>query len=137
MEYDVNGFLEKNRDTVSKELTNVLAQSNMSLCKQVMALEEIDTLSIDANKGNTTLGGRVVISANRKQVCHQSTESLVDSPPPTWDIVLLLIVLLIIVFPYACHVHCPPSFIVLCPLLTVHHCSSFGFTGNQPDSTQS
>lgn len=82
MEYDVNGFLEKNRDTVSKELTNVLAQSNMSLCKQVMALEEIDTLSIDANKGNTTLGGRVVISANRKQVCHQSTESLVDSPPP-------------------------------------------------------
>lgn len=80
MEYDVNGFLEKNRDTVSKELTNVLAQSNMSLCKQVMALEEIDTLSIDANKASTTLGGRVVISANRKQVCHQSTESLPALP---------------------------------------------------------
>lgn len=80
VEYDVNGFLEKNRDTVSKELTNVLAQSNMSLCKQVMALEEIDTLSIDANKASTTLGGRVVISANRKQVCHQSTESLPALP---------------------------------------------------------
>lgn len=136
MEYDVNGFLEKNRDTVSKELTNVLAQSNMSLCKQVMALEEIDTLSIDANKGNTTLGGRVVISANRKQVRHQSTESPVASPL-TWPIVLLLIVLLIIVFSYACHVLCPPSFIVQCPLFTVHYCTSFGFTGTQPDSTKS
>lgn len=65
----MNGFLEKNRDTVSKELTNVMAQSNMLLCKQVMVLEEVDTLGTDANKNTTTLGGRVVISANRKQVC--------------------------------------------------------------------
>lgn len=64
----MNGFLEKNRDTVSKELTNVLAQSNMLLCKQVMNLEEVDTLGTDTNKIATTLGGRVVISANRKQV---------------------------------------------------------------------
>lgn len=68
VEYDVNGFLEKNRDTVSKELTQVLGESNMSLVKQVMSLEEIDTLSVDSAK-TSTLGGRVVISAHRKQVC--------------------------------------------------------------------
>lgn len=67
MEYDVNGFLEKNRDTVSKELVNVMRQSKMSLCKQLMEMEEIDTLSADAAKTHT-LGGRVVISAAKKQV---------------------------------------------------------------------
>ncbi|XP_022230994.2 unconventional myosin-Va isoform X2 [Drosophila obscura] len=67
VEYDVYGFLEKNRDTVSKELTSVLAMSSMSLVKQVMALEDIDTLGVDANT-TSTLGGRVVISAGRKQV---------------------------------------------------------------------
>lgn len=114
MEYDVNGFLEKNRDTVSKELTNVLAQSNMSLCKQVMALEEIDTLSIDANKGNTTLGGRVVISANRKQVCHQSTESLVDSPPNLGYCIAI-----------NCIANNCISIRLSCPLSTVHHRSLY------------
>lgn len=67
VEYDVMGFLEKNRDTVSKELVNVLRSSKMSLCKQLMEMEEIDTLSADAAKTHT-LGGRVVISAARKQV---------------------------------------------------------------------
>ncbi|XP_060659986.1 unconventional myosin-Vb isoform X1 [Drosophila nasuta] len=79
VEYDVNGFLEKNRDTVSKELTNVMAQSNMSLCKQVMSLEEVDTLSTDANKNTTTLGGRVVISANRKQQLNETRRRVVPS----------------------------------------------------------
>lgn len=67
MEYDVNGFLEKNRDTVSKELVNVMRQSKMSLCKQLMDMQEIDTLSADAAK-TQTLGGRVVISAAKRQV---------------------------------------------------------------------
>ncbi|KAM7342647.1 dilute class unconventional myosin isoform 2-T2 [Cochliomyia hominivorax] len=67
VEYDVNGFLEKNRDTVSKELVNVMRQSKMSLCKQLMEMEEVDTLSADAAKTHT-LGGRVVISAAKKQV---------------------------------------------------------------------
>ncbi|XP_075169246.1 dilute class unconventional myosin isoform X2 [Haematobia irritans] len=67
VEYDVNGFLEKNRDTVSKELANVIRTSKMSLCKQLMDMEEIDTLSADAAKTHT-LGGRVVISAARKPV---------------------------------------------------------------------
>jgi len=40
----------------------------MSLAKQVMTLEEIDTLCVDSAK-SSTLGGRVVISAGRKQVC--------------------------------------------------------------------
>ncbi|XP_017838584.1 unconventional myosin-Va isoform X1 [Drosophila busckii] len=79
VEYDVNGFLEKNRDTVSKELTNVLAQSNMSLCKQVMVLEDVDTLCTDANKNTTTLGGRVVISANRKQQLNETRRRVVPS----------------------------------------------------------
>ncbi|XP_034479996.1 unconventional myosin-Vb isoform X1 [Drosophila innubila] len=79
VEYDVNGFLEKNRDTVSKELTSVMAQSNMSLCKQVMILEEVDTLSTDANKNTSTLGGRVVISANRKQQLNETRRRVVPS----------------------------------------------------------
>uniref|UniRef100_A0A1A9X3S5 Myosin motor domain-containing protein n=1 Tax=Glossina brevipalpis TaxID=37001 RepID=A0A1A9X3S5_9MUSC len=66
VKYDVFGFLEKNRDTVSKELVNVLRRSQMSLCKQLMELEEIDTLNADASR-TQTLGGRVVISASRKQ----------------------------------------------------------------------
>ncbi|GBP09985.1 Unconventional myosin-Vb [Eumeta japonica] len=66
MEYDVNGFLEKNRDAVSKELVNVIRQSKMSLCKQLMDMPEIDTLSADAIKTHT-LGGRLIISAAKKQ----------------------------------------------------------------------
>uniref|UniRef100_A0A1A9USQ1 Myosin motor domain-containing protein n=1 Tax=Glossina austeni TaxID=7395 RepID=A0A1A9USQ1_GLOAU len=66
VKYDVIGFLEKNRDTVSKELVNVLRRSQMSLCKQLTELEEIDTLNADASR-TQTLGGRVVISASRKQ----------------------------------------------------------------------
>ncbi|XP_055916560.1 unconventional myosin-Va isoform X1 [Eupeodes corollae] len=62
VQYDVHGFLEKNRDTVSKELVNVVAQSEMTLCKQLMELEETDTLS----EAKTTVGGRVVISASKQ-----------------------------------------------------------------------
>ncbi|XP_070140380.1 unconventional myosin-Va isoform X2 [Drosophila kikkawai] len=78
VEYDVNGFLEKNRDTVSKELTQVLVESNMSLVKQVMCLEEIDTLSVDTAK-TSTLGGRVVISAGRKQQMNETRRRVVPS----------------------------------------------------------
>ncbi|KMY92004.1 unconventional myosin-Va isoform X1 [Drosophila simulans] len=78
VEYDVNGFLEKNRDTVSKELTQVLSESNMSLAKQVMTLEEIDTLSVDSAK-SSTLGGRVVISAGRKQQGNDTRRRVVPS----------------------------------------------------------
>lgn len=63
VQYDVHGFLEKNRDTVSKELVSVLAQSDMSLCKELMELEETDTLS-DAAK-TTVVSGRTVISATK------------------------------------------------------------------------
>lgn len=58
--------MEKNRDTVSKELVNVVRSSEMSLCKQLVDMEEIDTLSADV--GKTTIGGRVVISAAKQQV---------------------------------------------------------------------
>ncbi|XP_017087770.2 unconventional myosin-Va isoform X3 [Drosophila bipectinata] len=78
VEYDVNGFLEKNRDTVSKELTQVLCESNMQLVKQVMVLEEIDTLSVDSAKAST-LGGRVVISAGRKQQLNETRRRVVPS----------------------------------------------------------
>ena len=65
VQYDVHGFLEKNRDTVSKELVNVVAQSEMDLCKQLMELEETDTLS---EAKTTAVGGRVVISASKQTV---------------------------------------------------------------------
>ncbi|XP_014092302.2 unconventional myosin-Va isoform X1 [Bactrocera oleae] len=78
VEYDVYGFLEKNRDTVSKELVNVIRQSQMSLCKQLMDMEEIDTLCADAAKV-TTLGGRVVISASRQQLTADNRKRIAPS----------------------------------------------------------
>lgn len=69
VEYDVRGFLEKNRDTVSNELMGVIHQSRLPLCKQLMELEQYDTLMAEANKCYT-LGGRKLImpSSSRKKV---------------------------------------------------------------------
>lgn len=64
VEYDVYGFLEKNRDTVSKELVNVLKASDMILVRKLM---EIDDES-RGSRSNTSLGGRVILSASKTQV---------------------------------------------------------------------
>ncbi|XP_055687296.1 unconventional myosin-Va isoform X2 [Lutzomyia longipalpis] len=62
VEYTAHGFLEKNRDTVSKELVNVFRESQMSLCHHLMDLEG------DPEKKPTQAGTRVVVSASRIQL---------------------------------------------------------------------
>lgn len=64
VEYTCNGFLEKNRDTISKELVNVLRQSELSICRLLMSLDE----RADAKSKKTALDGRVVISASKQLV---------------------------------------------------------------------
>lgn len=66
MQYESNGFLEKNRDTVSKELVNVLRSSKLRLCQKLMNIE--DSAEVKEAKSNTSLGGRVVISASKTLV---------------------------------------------------------------------
>lgn len=66
VQYESYGFLEKNRDTVSKELVNVLRDSKLKLCHKLMNLEDND--SVKETKSNTSLGGRVVVSASKTLV---------------------------------------------------------------------
>lgn len=65
VQYLSNGFLEKNRDTISKELVNVMRESNLTICRSLMALE--------AQKNSQTkemgLDGRVKINAAKHLVC--------------------------------------------------------------------
>lgn len=65
MQYESLGFLEKNRDTVSKELVNVLRESRVGLCQKLMQIDDIEARE---NKSNTSLGGRVVVSASKTLV---------------------------------------------------------------------
>ena len=64
VQYEVTGFLEKNRDTVSKELVNLIRESDMALCKKLMELEEIDS-SVEKRPPS---GVRVVVSPSKPQV---------------------------------------------------------------------
>lgn len=68
VQYESHGFLEKNRDTVSKELVNVLRDSRLMLCQKLMHMED-STDAARESKSNTSLGGRVVISASKTLVC--------------------------------------------------------------------
>ncbi|XP_037046669.1 unconventional myosin-Va-like isoform X1 [Bradysia coprophila] len=63
VEYDAFSFLEKNRDTVSKELVNCLRESEMDFLRKLMELDDCDDGK--QNKLNTSLSGRVVISASK------------------------------------------------------------------------
>lgn len=67
VQYDSQAFLEKNRDTVSKELVNVLQESDMSLCQKIMEIDDLEEAK--ASKSNQSLGGRVTISASKTLVC--------------------------------------------------------------------
>lgn len=64
VKYTSNGFLEKNRDTISKELVNVLRDSDLSICRKLMSLSE----TVDQHENNTMLGGRVKINAAKHLV---------------------------------------------------------------------
>lgn len=66
VEYDAFSFLEKNRDTVSKELVNTLRESEMDFLRKLMQLDDCDDGK--QNKSNTSLSGRVVISASKSLV---------------------------------------------------------------------
>lgn len=63
VEYTAHGFLEKNRDTVSKELVGVLRESAMGFCRKLVNLEE-EILKESLSKDNL----RVVVSAAKVQV---------------------------------------------------------------------
>lgn len=67
VQYDSQAFLEKNRDTVSKELVNVLQESDMSLCQKIMEIEDLE--DVKSSKSNQSLGGRVTITASKTLVC--------------------------------------------------------------------
>lgn len=63
VEYTSDGFLEKNRDTISKELVSVLRDSDMPICRKLMALGEQSQ-----QPANDSLGGRVKINASKQLV---------------------------------------------------------------------
>lgn len=82
VQYECSGFLEKNRDTVSKELVNVIQQSDMDFLRHLMLLDEkedkISGLSGSAEKNKSATTGRmkVVISASKLQVNYTHLFSL-------------------------------------------------------------
>lgn len=61
VQYQAYGFLEKNRDTVSKELVNVFKESGLELCRKLM---DFDGEEGKENKQRV----KVVISASKQQV---------------------------------------------------------------------
>lgn len=67
VQYEAFGFLEKNRDTVSKELVNVLVESEMPLCRKLMIMDDVDHTKEPA-KAKSEGGSKVVISAAKVQV---------------------------------------------------------------------
>lgn len=69
VQYESQGFLEKNRDTVSKELVNVLRMSEMKLCHRLMsAQDETDSAESRAS------GVKLVISAAKSQPMTQKQQ---------------------------------------------------------------
>lgn len=51
---------------MSKELVNVLQESDMSLCQKIMELDDLE--EVRAAKSTQSLGGRVVLSASKTLV---------------------------------------------------------------------
>ncbi|XP_055305869.1 unconventional myosin-Vb isoform X2 [Sitodiplosis mosellana] len=64
VQYQSTGFLEKNRDTISKELVNVMRESNLPICRTLIALEE----RTSSHGKETSLDGRVKINAAKHLV---------------------------------------------------------------------
>lgn len=62
VQYESHGFLDKNRDTVSKELVNVLCESEKQFFRKIITMDEIEP-----EQKNTT-GVKVVISAAKGPV---------------------------------------------------------------------
>ncbi|XP_055531735.1 unconventional myosin-Va isoform X2 [Wyeomyia smithii] len=64
VQYESQGFLEKNRDTVSKELVNVLAQSGMKMCHKLMTAQDEVQSPLLETRGS---GVKLVVSAAKSQ----------------------------------------------------------------------
>lgn len=72
VQYESFGFLEKNRDTVSKELVNVLRLSKMKLCHKLMTASDESPQSEDGEVGKS--GVKLVVSAARSQPMTQKQQ---------------------------------------------------------------
>uniref|UniRef100_A0A336N0D5 CSON007507 protein n=1 Tax=Culicoides sonorensis TaxID=179676 RepID=A0A336N0D5_CULSO len=80
VQYESYGFVEKNRDHVSKELVGVLQMSDMAFCRQLMCLEETKTKKLDDSMSPTSGGqGRVVIKAKYATLSKQPQKKTVGS----------------------------------------------------------
>lgn len=77
VQYECIGFLEKNRDTVSKELVNVILQSEMDFCRELISLDENkDDKNNEKTKSATLGSSRVVVSAAKAQVINEKSNSV-------------------------------------------------------------
>lgn len=63
VQYQSVGFLEKNRDTISKELVNVMRESNLPICRKLISLNENTT-----SDKVISLDGRVKVNAAKHLV---------------------------------------------------------------------
>lgn len=64
VQYESFGFLEKNRDTVSKELVSVVQESGMEFCKRLVSLDE----KVNKHADTTRSGGKILVSSSKTQV---------------------------------------------------------------------
>ncbi|XP_058836373.1 unconventional myosin-Va isoform X2 [Topomyia yanbarensis] len=71
VQYESQGFLEKNRDTVSKELVNVLALSGMKLCHKLMTAQDEQQSPSEAARSR---GVKLVVSAAKSQPMTQKQQ---------------------------------------------------------------
>ncbi|EAA11777.4 AGAP006479-PA [Anopheles gambiae str. PEST] len=73
VQYESRGFLEKNRDTVSRELVSVLKASGMRLCQRLMVAQEEGGGDGDA-KTAPAAGVKIMVSAARTQPMTQKQQ---------------------------------------------------------------
>ncbi|XP_050073338.1 unconventional myosin-Va isoform X3 [Anopheles maculipalpis] len=72
VQYESRGFLEKNRDTVSRELVSVLKASGMRLCQRLMLAQEEGHSEADAK--SQAAGVKIMVSAARSQPMTQKQQ---------------------------------------------------------------
>lgn len=74
VQYESRGFVEKNRDHISKELVGVLQMSDMAFCRQLMCLET-------SNAGNNKLDGPVSPSSGQEKVVIRAKYATLTKQP--------------------------------------------------------
>ncbi|XP_063701716.1 unconventional myosin-Va [Culicoides brevitarsis] len=81
VQYESRGFVEKNRDHVSKELVGVLQMSDMPFCRQLMCLESLENNNKKENSLSPTSPGqeKVVIRAKYATLTKQPQKKTVGS----------------------------------------------------------